>query len=214
MPARLIVDVMRIPIGDITTKTVAEEVFEEFCDSNNIACEKITEESEATPDYKLMLNGACVVVEVKQIDRDEDFNSKGGVSTRTVGSHIRNKIHDTRIRKRLKNASTDGIPTVLLVYNNLDPLQMFGTEPHDFVSAMYGELTVVLNPKDKKIEDSFHGHNSSFRANKNTSFSAVGHLHKTKSGPGVHLYENIFAKNPLNFSLLPGCFEVTRIALE
>ena len=205
---------MRQPTDDMTTKTVAEEVFEEFCDSNNIACEKITEGSEATPDYKLTLNGVCVVVEVKQIDKDEDFNSKVSVCTRTVGSHIRNKIHDTRIRKQLKNSSTDDIPTVLLVYNNLDPLQMFGTEPHDFVSAMYGELTVVLNPKDKIIEDSFHGRNPSFRANKNTSFSAVGHLYKTKSGLGVNLYENIFAKNPLNLSLLPGCFEVTRIALE
>lgn len=198
----------------MTTKTVAEAVFEGFCDSNNIACEKITEGSEATPDYNVTLNGVCVVVEVKQIDKDDDFNSKDGVSTRTVGSHIRNKIHDTRIRKQLKNASTDGIPTVLLVYNNLDPLQMFGTEPHDFVTAMYGELTVVLNPKDNKIEDSFHGRNSSFRENRNTSFSAVGRLYKTKSGPAVHLYENIFAKNPLNFSLLPGCLEVTRIALE
>ena len=123
----------------MTNKTVAEEVFEEFCDSNDIACKKITEGSEATPDYKLRLNDVCVVVEVKQIDKDEDFDSKCGVSTRTVGSHIRNKIHDARIRKQLKNASTIGIPTVLLVYNNLDPLQIFGTEPHDFVSAMYGE---------------------------------------------------------------------------
>lgn len=194
----------------MTTKNVAEAVFEEFCASNNIACEKITEGSEPTPDYKVTLNGVCVVVEVKQIDKDDNFN-KDGVHTSTLGSHIRKRIHDAR--EQLKNASTDGIPTVLLVYNNLDPLQMFGTEPHDFITAMYGELTVVLNPKDNKIEDSFHGRNSSFQKNKNTSFSAVGHLYKTKSGPEVHLYENIFAKTPLNFSLLPGCFEVTRIAL-
>jgi len=198
----------------MVAKTVAEAVFEEFCNSNSIPCEKIVEGPDATPDYRVSIKGQFVVVEVKQIDEDDNFNSNGGVSTRTVGSHIRKKIHDTRRRKQLKSASSEGTPTILLVYNNLDPLRLFGTEPHDFVSAMYGELTVVLNPKANKIEDSFHGRNSSFRENRNTSFSAVGRLHKTNSVPTVHLYENIFAKNPLNFSSLPKCFEVTRIALE
>ena len=205
---------MRQPTGEMTAKTVAEAIFEEFCNSNCIACEKILEGPEATPDYRVDLNGQRVVVEVKQIDKDEDFNSKNGTSTRTVGSHIRNKIHDTRIRKQLKNASAGGLPTILLVYNNLDPMQAFGTEPHDFVSAMYGELTVVLNPKNNKIEDSFHGRNASFREDCNTSFSAVGRLYRNKSVPTIHLYENLFAKNRLNFSSLPDCFEVTRIALE
>jgi hypothetical protein len=205
---------MRQPTGDMTTKTVAESVFEEFCYSNDIAYEKITEGPEPTPDYKLMLNSVPIVVEVKQIDNDEDFNFKGGHSTRTLGSHIRNKIHDVRTRGQLKSASTDGIATILLVYNNLDPSQMFGTDPQDFIWALYGELTEVLNPKDLKIEDSFHGRNSSFRKNKNTSISAVGYLCKTESGPRVHLHENIFAKNPLKFSMLPGCFEFTRIVLE
>ena len=93
-------------------------------------------------------------------------------------------------------------------------MQSFGTEPHDFICAMYGELTVVLNPKSKKIENSFHGQNASFRKKKNTSFSAVGGIYRTKNGPIVRIYENIFCeKNRLDFSLLPKCIEVTRIEL-
>jgi len=70
-----------------------------------------------TPDYMVTLNRKRFVVEVKQIDNDTDFNSESGVSARTVGSHIRNKIQATQNRKQLKSASTEGIPTILLVYN-------------------------------------------------------------------------------------------------
>lgn len=199
---------------DMATKTIAEAIFEEFCNSNNIVCEKIAEGTEATPDYRVILNGVCVVVEVKQLDEDEDFNFKNGVSTRIVGSHIRNKIHDARKRKQLKAAASLGIPAILLVYNNLDPLQMFGTEPHDFIAAMYGETTVVLNMEENTITDSFHGRNRSFQHDKNTSFSAVGGLYRTKKGPVVRIYENICCKrNQINFSLVPNCIEVTRIQL-
>jgi len=205
---------MRQPTSEMTTNTEAEALFEEFCHSNNIACEKVIEGPKATPDYRVILNGLCVVVEVKQIDKDDNFSSKNGVITRTVGSHIRNKIHDVRKRKQLKAAANLGIPAILLVYNNLDPMQAFGTEPHDFIAAMYGELTVVLNPNTNKIIDSYHGRNRSFAAGKNTSFSGVGGLYRTEKGSAVRIYENIFCdKNRLDFSLLPSCIEVTRIEL-
>ena len=205
---------MQQPTSEMTAKTEAEALFEEFCNSNNIACEKVIEGPEATPDYRVTLNGLCVVVEVKQIDEDDDFSTKNGVSTRTVGSHIRNKIHDVRKRKQLKAAANLGIPAILLVYNNLDPMQAFGTEPHDFIAAMYGELTVVLNANTNRITDSYHGRNRSFAAGKNTSFSAVGGLYRTEKGSAIRIYENIFCeKNRLDFSLLPNCIEVTRIEL-
>lgn len=198
----------------MTIKTEAETLFEEFCHSNSIVCEKVIEGSEPTPDYRVVVNGQNTVVEVKQIDKDDDFRSESGVSTRTVGSHIRNKIHDVRKRKQIKAAANLGIPAILLVYNNLDPMQEFGTGSHDFIAAMYGELTVVLNPDTNKITDSFHGRNRSLAAGKNTSFSAVGGLYKTATGPAVRIYENVFCeKNRLDFSLLPDCFEFTRIEL-
>lgn len=205
---------MRQPTREMTIKTEAEALFEEFCHSNSIACEKVTEGSEPTPDYRVVLNGQNVVVEVKQIDEDDHFRSKSGVSTRTVGSHIRNKIHEVKKRKQLKAAANDGIPAILLVYNNLDPLQEFGTGSHDFIAAMYGELTVALNPDTNRITDSYHGRNRSLAEGKNTSFSAVGGLYRTAAGPEVRIYENIFCeKNKLDFSVLPDCIEFTRIEL-
>lgn len=198
----------------MTIKTEAEALFEEFCHSNNIACEKVTEGSEPTPDYRVILNSQNVVVEVKQIDEDEDFRSESGVSTRTVGSHVRNKIHDVRKRKQLKAAANLGIPAILLVYNNLDPVQEFGTGSHDFIAAMYGEPTVALNTDTNRITDSYHGRNRSLAVDKNTSFSAVGGLYRAATGPVVRIYENVFCeKNKLDFSLLPDCIEFTRIEL-
>lgn len=102
----------------------------------------------------------------------------------------------------------------LLMYNNLDPWQGFGTEQHDFIDAMYGERTVVFDKKKNTITDSFQEGNRSLEENKNTPFSAVGLLYKTKDRAGVHVYENVFAKNPLDFSKIPNCIEVTRIEIE
>jgi hypothetical protein len=62
---------------------------------------------------------------------------------------------------------------VLLIFNDRDPLQLFGTENHDFEHAMYGELTLTIEGDSGKIVDRFHGQNKSFQKRKNTSFSAV-----------------------------------------
>lgn len=191
----------------MTIKPKAESIFEEFCNLNDIPCQKIPEGMKATPDYKVILNGKAVFVEVKQIDADDDFTNEG--ASRTLGSHVRAKINEAR--KQLKVALDQGIPAILLVYNNLDSLQAFGTEQDDFRAAMYGEPTVVLNLDENRITDSYEGRNRSFREGKNTSFSAVGCIKQTKEGPTVLIYENIFSDNPLDFLSLPNCIEAVRI---
>ncbi|MDQ7838950.1 MAG: hypothetical protein RDU59_10735 [Thermodesulfobacteriota bacterium] len=194
----------------MTIKTKAEIVFEEFCNSNSIGWEKIKEGESRAPDYEIYLGGELVFVEIKQIDKDENFGIES--CSRTVGSHIRRRIQSAR--KQVQAGSNEGAPSVLLVYNNLDPWQMFGTEQHDFIDAMYGERTVVLDTDTNAITDSFQGGNRSLEENKNTSFSAVGLLYKKEDCAGVHIYENVFAKNPLEFSKVPNCIEVTRIEIE
>jgi hypothetical protein len=192
-------------------KTKAETVFETFCDSNNIKWEKIEEGENATPDYKVFFNGEIVYIEVKQIDKDDNFSATFG--SRTVGSHIREKIKEAR--KQLRAASTQGAPAILLVYNNLDGLQMFGTEQHDFIAAMYGEMTLTFDKEQNKFTDHYHGRNRSFSEDKSTYFSAVGFLYQTKESIGITLYENTYAgENSLNYSGVPDCIEVIRIELE
>ncbi|MCH8312475.1 MAG: hypothetical protein IID17_05770 [Nitrospinae bacterium] len=191
----------------MTVKNKSESIFEEFCNSNNISWDKIPEGAESTPDYRIFLNSQIIFVEVKQIDKDAAFNTANGISSRTVGSHIRKKIEKSR--KQAQAGSRIDAPSIMLVFNNLDSFQLFGTEEHDFISAMYGERTVVL--RDRQVSDSYHGRNASFHIDKNTSFSAVGLLRQSQERATVRLYENVFAKIPLNFASLPNCMEVVRV---
>lgn len=186
----------------MTVKTKGDTLFEEFCKSNNIRCAKIPECEQHTPDYSVVLNGATVFVEVKQIDEDVDFTAASG--SRTTGAHVRAKINDAR--DQVKAVLNQRVPAILLIYNNLDPLQMFGTQPHDFIAAMYGERTAAFN-RDNRTKGFYHGRNQSFRKDKNTSFSAVGSIYQAKTGPTVLIYENIYAEHRLDFSSLPDCIE-------
>jgi hypothetical protein len=47
--------------------------------------------------------------------------------------------------------------------------------------------------------------------NKNTSFSAVGHLCDRGGKTTVTLYENVFAKVKVSYRQLPVCFDVRRV---
>ncbi len=128
-----------------------------------------------------------------------------------VPRFLRGKIKEKR--QQAKVALEKRSPFILLIYNNLDPRQAFGTERHDFIDAMYGTLTVVLNPKNSTITESYHGRNQSLREDKNTSFSAIGRIYQTKEGPAILLYENVFAECRLNYSSLPDCIGHERIKL-
>ena len=188
----------------------AEALFEQFCEANGIPWQRLPEGATPTPDYRISLGSQSVHVEVKQIDADPDFNPPDGVGTRVVGSHVRQKIADAR--RQVRVGSSAGCPSALLVYNNLDPLQLFGTEAHDFLAAMYGEMTLLL--QHGEIKESFYGRNALLREDQNTSFSAVGHLVDTPNGPQVHLFENAYARIPLAFPSLPTCSRVTRVTID
>lgn len=115
-------------------KTVSESAFEELCASNEIPFEKITEGNGRVPDYLVKINGVDISIEVKQVDEDKEFSS--ALQLRTPGTHIRAKINE--VRGQVRPAAASGAPAILLVYNNLDHMQLFGTEQHDFMAAMYG----------------------------------------------------------------------------
>ena len=193
----------------MTQKTESELLFETFCANNRLDWAPHGTGTTPTPDYRLDLAGATVYVEVKEIESEAGF-IPGGRQTRTVGEHVRRKISEAKAQ--LQAASQAGFPTILLVYNSIDPCQAFGTEDQDFTFAMYGEWTVFF--KNGEIEDSFNGRNSSLRPNANTSFSAVGHLRRTENGVKVKIFENAHARIPLPYDALPECFEVVRIEIE
>lgn len=195
----------------MSRKTLSETLFEQFCNSNALPFARIQESSDPSPDYCVRLGALDTYFEIKQLDEDEEFSSAR--SSRTIGDHIRAKINGAR--NQVRAPAKSGAPAILLIYNNLDPLQRFGTEEHDFMAAMYGEPTVALSVESGRILDSFHGRNKSFREDKNHSFSAVGYLRGEPTGTiAVHLYENIYARVPLPYASFPPCITFNRIELE
>src|SRR3954466_3476771 len=151
-------------------KTVSEQAFESFLFAHGLQFEKIREEDSRRPDYKVHAgNDVDLFFEVKELSEDQNFKTGHlEVSSRTVGDHIRKKIQ--KARQQIQYGAQLGIPSILLIYNDIDPMHLFGTEDHDFIAAMYGAYTVRLNAKTGKVENVFHGRNRSFaEEGKNTS---------------------------------------------
>lgn len=194
-------------------KTISEKIFENFLQENKLAFIKIKEGESPSPDYMVEIGDLKIVFEVKELSKDDNFKTgQFLLSSRTVGEHIRKKILSAK--KQIQVSAKEGIPSILLIYNDIDPMHLFGTENMDFICAMYGEYTVSIDKNNGKIVDSYHDRNQSFAISKNTSFSAVGRLAPISGGMKVTLFENVFAKNKIEFSKLPSCFDVINIEIE
>ena len=212
-------------------RTKSEEVFERFLTINNVLFQKIEEvpaKGAHRPDYLVQVGNCELIFEVKELAEDENF---GIVSdplhpnikawSRTPGKHVRRMID--RSKKQIQYGAKHGIPSILLIYNSLDPVfQDFGTDDPDFTTAMYGEYTFLLDRKTMVRSELFNGRNDSLQESKNTSFSAVGRLtDKFRETNGdivqelkVTLFENVFAEVKLPYDQLPPCIEVRRVEVS
>jgi len=198
-------------------KTKSEGLFEEFLTINNLRFEKINEGDTPTPDYRVSVVGGEIIFELKELAEDGNFGVVKDPayphiksSSRTVGDHVRRRIESSK--KQIQFGARQGIPSVLLIYNNIDPVfQDFGTEYMDFIAAMYGAYTILLNRETKATSDWFNGKDQMLQDAKNTSFSAVGHLCDRGGKTTVTLYENVFAKVKIPYDQLPTCFDVPRV---
>jgi hypothetical protein len=204
-------------------KTKSEEIFETFLTLNNLPFQKIDEvndKSSYRPDYLVYIGGSKMMVEVKELAEDKNFGVVKDPSmpnilahSRIVGDHVRDRIN--RSKKQIQYGANQGIPSILLIYNNIDPVfQMFGTENHDFIAAMYGENTVLIDRRSKERTDWFQGRNNELQVAKNTSFSAVGRLSDCGGSVTVTLFENIYSKVGVPYDQLPACFDVKRVEVS
>ena len=187
----------------------SERLFADFCSSNHIACDRVPTGPGKIVDFEITISGSRIAVEIEALEKMVGWNPDG-CSTRTPGAHVRRKIEEAR--KQIQEAAASGRPTILLIYNAVDPKQQFGTERHDFLAAMYGDLTWQFDAHG--VSGLFHGRSSAFREKMNTSFSAVGHLRHTGSGATVHLYENAHAEKKLSYATLPSCITFNQIQVE
>jgi hypothetical protein len=191
-------------------KTRSELLFERFLADNKIPFRPIPVSPDKTPDYSVILAGTETVFEVKEIVAARAWGDDvvhGG----TVGERIRQKIKDSK--SQMQVASRQGKPTVLLIFNNYDPLQRSETEDHDFEHAMYGAYTIRLDRDTREVVDRYHGDGKCFQHRKNTSFSALGRLREEglEAQIAITIFENIHAAVPIDYASLPPCFEVVRV---
>lgn len=189
--------------------TESESIFEKYLERNGLSFERVPVASSPRPDYLVMSGAGTLAFEVKELSSDKNFKADSfSVSSRTVGNHIRDKI--VKARKQIRFGADRGIPSILVIYNNIDPLQMFGTEEHDFKAAMYGAHTLSIDKSSGKIVNSFQGRNASFTEENRTYFSALARLSTFNSQIRLTLFENIFAAVSIEYDALPACFEIVR----
>jgi hypothetical protein len=92
--------------------------------------------------------------------------------------------------------------------------QLSGTDDLDFRTAMYGELTMLIDKSTRETSDMFQGRKNKLQESKNTSFGAVGRLTDRGGKLTVTLFENVHSKVKVPYDLLPFCFEVKRIEIS
>lgn len=190
-------------------KTRSEITFERWLNAKGLPWRPIPTGATKTPDYAVSLPSEEIIFELKQIETDRNWEADivhGG----EVGAFIRERVN--RSKAQMRASSKRGKPTVLVVFNNYDPLQLSGTEDHDFISAMYGAYTLQIGVESREITGRFLGKGKSFQPSKNTSFSAIARLKESgrEATMSVTIFENIYAAVPINYSALPSCFEVVR----
>ena len=189
-------------------RTESELLFEAFCERHQLAFVRILEDIDPRPDYLLTLGSVGIAVEIKQLDELSGF-SEGG---RVVGSHVRKAIDSSR--KQMKWAEQQQMPAALLIYNPVDyHFQSFGTEEHDFLTAMYGELTINVSSTTRRLGAMYHGQNAKLRYDEKTRFSGVGHMIRADP-PRITIYENAYAALPLPFDDIPQCIHIKRTQIQ
>jgi hypothetical protein len=198
-------------------KTQSEIWFERFCTVSGLAFERIPEETTRTPDYTLAISENTIIVEVKEIVRNEVERKSdqllaergyGEVLGNTPGDRLRKKISDcsSQIKARGRGLSSSILVVADIkfgcgqVTGHLDPynvrVAMYGLEqvhiavPRDYSQAPYA-TGMSFGPKRKMTQEH------------NTSISAIGVLSTPKPDDiRLDVYHNRFAAVPLNPSLL------------
>jgi hypothetical protein len=142
--------------------TKSENLFEAFLTANGVGFTRIEEtqnqKGARRPDYLLENDGLKMIFEVKQLGdaaAAERAQLTGGWSS-TPGAAVRQVI--ARSKKQIQFGAQQGTPSVLLIYNNTDPVfQTRDTDYLDFETAMFGELTKLIDTHADQSTELFHG---------------------------------------------------------
>jgi hypothetical protein len=186
--------------------TLADRRFEAFCRDRGLACRRIAEGPEPTPDYEVTGAVRPIAVEVKQIDPNASDHDM--LARLRAGRTAARAVNTVRARNPIKEACgqlsayTQGeFPGIVLLVDNsgfgLDYL-----EPTSLADCLFGlerlHFTVPHDPAvDSEVLGMSHGSHRIFTPHHNTSTSAVATLTVELSGERMAIFHNPFAKSPL-----------------
>lgn len=198
--------------------TRSENLFEDFCRLEGIACERIAEGQSKSPDYVVHLSSASVVVELKEIALNpeeanllrvplEEWDPSWTYHWGVPGERIRNKI--TKSIPQLRALCQGSYPGLLLIYNSVS----FWPELADGYAvkvAMYGIETAFISPEaaaegGAQILARWHGQRKKLTCCQNTTLSAVGIMEDADGITSINCYHNYFARNPIPPEALRFC---------
>src|SRR5436190_18085959 len=128
----------------MSPKTKSEELFEEACKSFGIACERVPTSTDETPDYKIKIGSALVIVEVKQFDlNDIENKALNDLQTERCTAFFPNCANRIREKIRVANSQLKALTQAkrpgMLVLCVGDSISGFDAE--DMHDAMYGSET-------------------------------------------------------------------------
>lgn len=171
----------------------AIEVFLEVCQFQRWQQERIQEDKNRTPDYKITTSSGCFIAEVKQLNI-EGYRL-GQVFSDSPGRKVRQAIG-----KAMGQLQGRNIPTMLVMY---DVHRMGLTRYESMVAGMYGDMTILIDKRTGRSGEMFYGRNSKMRKEKNTSISAIADIcydcsNTSSLKPHIDIYHNMYAKNPFN----------------
>lgn len=199
------------------SKTQSEVWFEEFCTTVRIGFERVEEEEQKTPDYRLYIDSQVIIAEIKEFARNKEEcesdrlleeRGYGSVMSNTPGDRVRKKISDSS--SQIKARTQGKHPSILILCDiKYGCGQVSGhTDPYNIRVGMYGlEQIHISVPQDLNISPyatgMSYGPKRKMTETQNTTISAIGVL-STPAHDDIHLdvYHNIYAAHPLYPTLM------------
>lgn len=189
------------------SRTLSENLFEQFCRDKAIRCRPIGVGRGRTPDYDIFLPRRKVVTEVKEITPNQNERATEAALRKcqfsavsfTPGDRVRGKIANAS--PQIKARAQYRYPGLLVLFAN--GLLTRHLDSYQIRVAMYGLETVVVavprNPRESPYPiGRKYGPRRKMTPLHNTSVSAVGVL-STRENGGIDLivYHNDHAAQPL-----------------
>lgn len=196
-------------------RPVSELLFEAYCATAQIRCNRIEEEKDAkTPDYELTIDDQLVIAEVKELGmnmqtREAEQSAKKGFAkavVEKVGERVRNKIN--KAGRQIRKRTAGRYPSMLVLYDD----GRIGTLHVHITAAMYGTTVVDMAvPQDRSIRPypvgQRLGPGKKMTPGSNTSISAIGVIFRDAAADWdfrLLVYHNAHAAIPIEPKLLAG----------